>query len=455
MTLAGQPARGQCRSPRGTWRSPLSESVKTAAMSVATDIADRLRSPERIQNAASAAMAQTGFPASARWVPYGLAEGDAGLGVMSGYLDRCRPGRGWDRAAHRQLSVAARAVEHRGCPSLGLFGGLSGLAYTALTLSKEGTRYQRLRHSLDNALLTQLHTLLCGSPALGRGMAVSTFDLISGLTGVGVYLLTRGEHTGDVDAPKTVIRALIDIAADQSPLPRWYTPPGLLGDPTQARLHPYGNLNCGLAHGIPGPLSLMALTMSAGITVPGLEEGVEQLATWLAAQRLNGTWGITWPSAIPLSAQGLPSPAVGSRPAWCYGSAGVARSLWLAGTALENQHLCDTAVEAMTAVYRTPEAQWGIDSPTLCHGLAGLLQITLRFAHDTGDPEFTAAAERLVEHILSAYEPDTLVGVRDVEPDGRRVERAGLLTGASGVALALLAAATDIEPTWDRAFLLA
>jgi hypothetical protein len=79
----------------------------------------------------------------------------------------------------------------------------------------------------------------------------------------------------------------------------------------------------------------------------------------------------------------------------------------------------------------------------------------LRFAHDTHDYVFTEAAQYLVERILSANEPDTIVAMRDVEPDGRKVDRAGLLTGAGGVALTLLAAATDVEPTWDRAFLLA
>jgi hypothetical protein len=34
------------------------------------------------------------------------------------------------------------------------------------------------------------------------------------------------------------------------------------------------------------------------------------------------------------------------------------------------------------------------------------------------------------------------------------VDRPGLLDGAPGAALVLLAAATDVEPAWDRVFLL-
>ncbi|MEV6414299.1 lanthionine synthetase LanC family protein [Kribbella sp. NPDC051718] len=47
----------------------------------------------------------------------------------------------------------------------------------------------------------------------------------------------------------------------------------------------------------------------------------------------------------------------------------------------------------MAAVYRRPWSARQIgDSPGLCHGVAGLLQITLRFADDTGEPVFTEAA---------------------------------------------------------------
>ena len=454
MSIGYRPLKGPRRSPPCTWCSPLTDHVKIAAMNVATDVANRLRSHERIEKAAASAFAQTAFPSFSRWVPYSLAEGDAGLAVMSGHLDRCLPNEGWDSTGHDRLAAGARAIEQEGCPSLGLFGGLTGLAFAALTLSRNGTRYQRLLTRIDSLLLGQMHTFADSS--LHRiGMAVSTFDLISGLTGIGAYLLARGEQSGNFDPLETIIRALMFITAGDASPPRWHTPSSLTADPVQARLQPYGSLNCGLAHGIPGPLSLMALAASAGLAVEGLHERIEELANWLVAQRMENNWGITWPSMIVLDRDGRSSLGIPSRTAWCYGTPGVSRSLWLAGMALEAQTLCDAAIEAMASVYRTPHAQRAIESPTLCHGLSGLLQITLRFAHDARDGMFTKAAEQLVEQILLAYEPGTIVGMRDVEPDGRRIERAGLLTGASGVALTLFTAAIDIEPSWDRAFLLA
>ena len=203
----------------------------------------------------------------------------------------------------------------------------------------------------------------------------------------------------------------------------------------------------------------MSIAVSNGIRVEGLEEAVDVLAEWLVAYHVEDAWGVNWPYAVSLTAVGLPEPAdvarSGSRAAWCYGAPGVARALSLAGAARGRLEWRELAVEAMAAVYRRPFADRQINSPTLCHGVAGLLQATLRFANETRLPMFTDAASDLVEWLLSAYEPDSVMGYRNWEPGGTRVDQPGLLEGSAGVLLSLLAAATEIAPSWDRAFLLA
>ena len=68
------------------------------------------------------------------------------------------------------------------------------------------------------------------------------------------------------------------------------------------------------------------------------------------------------------------------------GSPGVARALWLAGVARCRPEWRELAIEAMAAVYRRPFGDRQIDSPTFCHGVAGLLQATLRFANENSAP---------------------------------------------------------------------
>jgi hypothetical protein len=149
----------------------------------------------------------------------------------------------------------------------------------------------------------------------------------------------------------------------------------------------------------------------------------------------------------------LPVHDVG-RDAWCYGTPGAARALFLAGRTLDRSDLRNLAIEAMAAVYRRPVERRGIDSPTFCHGVAGLLQITLRFHHDTGLPLFAEAASALTRQILDAAEPDRPMGIANMEPGDNKVDQPGVLDGAAGVSLALLSASSDVEPTWDRMFAL-
>ena len=159
-----------------------------------------------------------------------------------------------------------------------------------------------------------------------------------------------------------------------------------------------------------------------------------------------------WQPAAAQRAERLGPP---SRAAWCYGSPGVARSLSLAGQALDRPEYRDVAVSAMEAVFRRPLAARMIDSPTFCHGVAGLLAVTLRFARDTRSTIFAQESQKLVGQLLDAFQPDSLLGYRNLEFGGNETDQPGLLDGAAGVSLVLLTAATGVEPTWDRAFLLA
>jgi hypothetical protein len=340
-----------------------------------------------------------------------------------------------------------------------MFAGLAGLAFAGWSLSRGATRYRRLLTTIHEALRSRVTAQAERLTRLTiEGVSVGEFDVISGLAGIGAYLLLRREDSSAVTALQAALLSLVALANDTDSRPRWWTPAHLLGDEETAALYPHGNLNCGLAHGIPGPLALMALAVSSGIAVPSIEEAVDRLAEWLLGHRVDDEWGVNWPYAISLNNKGWRdrSAAVDgpSRAAWCYGAPGVARALWLAGVARDRPEWRNLAVEAMQAVYRRPFAARHIDSPTFCHGVAGLLQVTLRFAHDTKLSVFTEAAANLTEWILAAFEPDSLLGYRNWEPGGTRVDQPGLLDGAPGVLLALLAASTDVEPSWDRAFLL-
>ncbi|RSM77340.1 hypothetical protein DMH04_35420 [Kibdelosporangium aridum] len=215
--------------------------------------------------------------------------------------------------------------------------------------------------------------------AIARSQALGgrqrEIDLISGLTGTGAYLLCRRD-----EALTTVLAALVSATVDRPP---------------------------GMAHGSSGPLALLCLAERAGYAVPGQRNAIATLALRHAGEMPGTTW--------------------------CRGSAGMARALWHAGISLGDPDMCDRAVSTVKAAHRqdaTPDIG-------LCHGRAGLLQVTFRFAQDTSDPELVAAVPELAADLMTST-PD--------EP--------GFLDGAAGVVLALLTAAYPEPPEWDRALLL-
>lgn len=424
---------------------------------IALDVAARLREPGRVEEAVSASVRDAGPGPSVPWRPYAIARGDAGLAVFFGALDRGFPGEGWDAVAHRHLERATRGAEQTPHLPHGLFGGLCGVAFAAWSLSRGGTRYRKLLSAVEDQLFTRAAgtaDVLCGP---GSDNPTLRYDLISGATGLGTYLLSRRDEPRALDALRAILAALAGWSDPDEGRPCWFTPSTDEGNRAPTDVLPPDSLRCGLAHGLAGPLALLALAQLSGVDVDGLGPALSGMAGWVLRHRVDDAWGMNWPMAV------APGPASSdlftSRPShagWCYGSPGDARALWLAGKALGRADLCDAAVSAMEAVARRPPAALLVESPTFCHGYAGLLQITLRFARETGLPALAEAAREYARHLVAFHEPGSRLGFLNLESGGRLADQPGLLDGAAGVALVLLAAASGNETdwAWDRLFLL-
>ena len=122
--------------------------------------------------------------------------------------------------------------------------------------------------------------------------------------------------------------------------------------------------------------------------------------------------------------------------------------------ALNEEKLCQVALEALEAVLRRPVTKRDIDAPTICHGISGLLAICLRFAHETESQTIREYIPLLTRQILEHYNPAFPLGFRNLENREQWIDETGWLTGAAGTALVLLAAALPVEPVWDRVLLL-
>jgi hypothetical protein len=134
----------------------------------------------------------------------------------------------------------------------------------------------------------------------------------------------------------------------------------------------------------------------------------------------------------------------------------MARALYLAGAVTGEKDWQNTAHAAMHGALAAANDHT-IHDFALCHGWAGLLQITWRMAYDTGDAAYAEAADKLAARISNGFDPETAFGFRYTHPAAPvSTDRPGFLEGAAGIALALHCHATGEPPVtnWDAALLL-
>lgn len=426
------------------WRPVLSGAPAARALEVAREVGERLRDPRLLQEAIDAPPRQ-GMRGYGAWNPIGLARGRPGLALTFARLATPFPDDGWEEAAHGQVVLAVQALRHERYARTGIADGLAGLAFALHTI--DPSRYARVLATLDGLIERRTEVALGSFEADERGCAREDVDLVSGLAGVGAHLLARGH----IDTLRPVLERLVRLATADGPVPAWHTPAEhLLGELLAD--YPDGLLDCGLAHGLPGVLALLSLARAEGADVRGLDEAIESGAGWLREQAIEDDWGVNWPYFVPLGRGRDRGPA---RAGWCYGAPGVAGALWLAGEAAGDESARTLAIDALEAVHRRPLEERHTDAPTLCHGVGSLLEITLRAAANTGNVRLRSAAAELATGLIDSFDPSSVFGYRDLDPDGAWVDRPGVLEGAAGVVLVLLAAATGSAPVWDRMLLVA
>jgi lantibiotic biosynthesis protein len=420
-----------------TQLSALGSGSLEAAGTAAARLADRLAVPPPPGPGADRR------PGSPRWRAQSLSKGAAGIAVLHGA--RARAGlTGWDRA-HAWLACATREELSAGTGA-GLWYGAPAIAFAVSAAAAPGTA-QSARHQLDTAVraltTTRLETARARINA-GKRPALAEFDLVRGLTGLGAYLLHTDPHgTLARQVLGYLVRLTEPVPAGRArpPAPGWWT--GDIPKTLPARAFAGGHADLGMAHGITGPLALMALAAMRGVTVDGQAAAIGRICAWLEAWRQDGPHGPWWPERVTLAElrDGTTRQRGPGRPSWCYGTPGVARALQLAGLALAGTTRQRMAEDALAACLADSAQAARITGPALCHGWAGLVLTAWRAAGDAATPVISGHLPRLIGTLTTAS-PAAAAGP-------------GLIEGTAGIALTLHAIATRAGPGgWETCLLI-
>lgn len=379
----------------------------------------------------------------------GLAGGESGVALLFEYLDRDRPGAGYGEIAQQRLEWAIDAVASVP-PNPSLYAGYSGVSWVIEHVQggpAEGADADEEdpNEEIDAALLNHLR----------QTPWMYDYDLVGGLVGYGVYALERLPRPSAAACLELVVERLAEIAQPRPEGLAWHTPLRLLPEPNRP-WYPQGFDNLGVAHGAPGVVALLARICASGIAAERARSLLAGTVSWLLAQKLPAGESSVFPYAVGAEVRVRPA-----RTAWCYGDPGIAATLLAAGRAAGEPAWEREALALARTVARRPLESCGVNDAGLCHGAAGLGHLLNRLYQATGDPELLAAARAWFGRALGYWQPGRGIGgflaFTPPEDDFDRLvwnEDAGFLTGSAGMALALLAATSGVEPAWDRVMLL-
>lgn len=334
----------------------------------------------------------------------------------------------------QEIDILIRSVEYL-TSGFGLYTGLAGVSWSVnYAIEALGGSLlmvdQHCTREVDEALVASVTNL-----------PQWNYDLISGLVGLGAWAL----DTTDRDLGSTAFRAVMQRLHSMSELHpngvTWRTPADLIPENTRA-IYPSGYHNLGLAHGVPGVISLIGKAVCRGMAKESDINLLRNAVSWLlSCQTKDGPLRFTFYDGY-----------VGrSRVAWCYGDLGVSVALAQAAIALGDRGLmCDATSAAMNALSIDAPSSGVVDG-LICHGALGVSHIADEFYKFTGDPRFSAYKEQWlrVTFEIAQRTPANLLFPMHVGDQDQFKQQRGYLTGISGACLAMLSLERFTSGYWN------
>lgn len=418
-------------------------------------IGDRMRDPDRVSQILLHPGNRNEDPIFKEQLNHRLSdnllEEYRGALLLLAQLDRLFPDEQWDAAVHAYVIKMKEVIEKKGVFSLSLFGGIAGIAFALHRASRGGTRYQRMIASLEEEILKSIDQdylfPLEENFKAGEPSSVALYDLIQGITGIGVYCLNNLQNPSFAKLAERIARSLIDLSkpleVEGYSVPGWYVPSRYQFLKEDRQKYLKGNFNLGLSHGIPGPLAYLSSAALRGVEVEGQKAAIQVMADWIKGHREEEQGISFWGSYVSFEeeTEGLIRTSK-RKSGWCYGTAGVARALFLAGKALGSEELKTFAADSFSSIFVQSRQVWNLSSPTFCHGIAGLLLTTWTMYEDIRSTLLKQQVDRLKDILLGYYHEDYPFGFKNMEPCNKggfvEISQLGLLEGVSGILLTLL-----------------
>lgn len=416
----------------------MSSHLKAQSAQISRSIAERVANLSYIESIVKKPENVSPSRGEAPWNPASLADGIPGIWVLFAEWDHLEPEKEWKTLIHQHVLSLTRGLAFS-TPDLSLFAGITGLAYGLLLASDNRTNYKQARANLNHYIARHL---VSTELEVARWKSL---EVVHGFSGAGRYILECSEDEGIRDIVEPFFAMLIaevnssmkDISCGQSEM-----------------------VQLGIAHGLAGILALFITALHEGCKVDGLQSVINNIANYLTKQVRRDRFGLYWPISSDryfLLKDG--EEETREIEGWCHGTLGIAVTLLRAGIICDNDHWAAVAKEAASSAFRLGDHELNSMTPSFCHGLAGLLQLSNSiYALSGGNNEAAMFSDIVADKLVNRFDESVPFGYQDME-DRLSLDNPGLLQGAVGIALSLLDYGRRDDPQysgkWRELFLIA
>ncbi|WPC44137.1 lanthionine synthetase C family protein [Clostridium sp. JS66] len=373
----------------------------------------------------------------------------------------------WDDVSYKYMLYIKNGIEsgHLRLTS-SLFSGLAGVGFGVYSLYKSTSHYKKFIDSLNEVIINETLDLINNMNL--NDLHMSTYDTISGLSGITGYLLLFKEETKIKKCIEVILEALISITKDREVFGErvagWHISSKNQFLEQEKVMYKKGNFNLGISHGITGVLGILSIALKEGVEIEGHKNAINRILIDLKKYLYIDENGyIYWPPTIKFEDYIVGNCEIHkSRASWCYGTPGIARTMYLAGKMVNDIESMNIGIKAIEGLCNMKDEDWMLDSPTMCHGYAGLLTVIQAMYLDTNKLIFDIGRKRLLKIILSFYSDDARFVFHNIDFDHPYSEKSklvkkddiSLLEGTCGILLSLLLFFKPITTNWMRHFLI-
>jgi lantibiotic biosynthesis protein len=426
----------------------LKESPRVGSVRSATDLGWRILLPSRLRQQALDSVSSIARDLCAGDNPvssgiesiwdHSLGYGSAGIALFFHYLHLSETDPGAANWRDRFMSASTRAVARQRMPC-DLYRGIAGVAWS----------WKHIHRNLSDEKTAAAWAEIDQTLQAWMQLRTTPAELFEGAGGLCLYLAeSRGAQAEELlglilsKLERDAQRFPAGVAFLMSPAMRRHWVSNFGQEPTNV-------WKISVAHGSVGCLGGLAAALTFDScherSVRLLKAGVE----WVWSHQSNGL------RAFPeMVGADLPSRTGG----WCNGDLGIALVLCQIARRLNRADWLDRslAIARSEAAVRIDSVEENNrDNYCLCHGHAGRGHIFNRLYQFTGEDCFVEAAIYWFEQCLALRTSGAGIGGFQLQEGFGREPKStrGFLMGASGLGLALLAAATSVPPEWDRLLL--